>query len=133
MTADEWRERSRRVLRAAAEVVSDDGKVSVEPPPEGFYARVRLTSRHAPERTAVINLSAEWMEAVFPIEPPIGILMVDDFLDDEEYTAGRVGDLVAVVHAYLRGEGSLEWRRTLLGKRRPRLRIQAAGREWVAR
>lgn len=136
MDASDRRERYERLLTTvAAEIVGDSAEVVVEPPYGRFEARVRFTSRRPPERTAVINMSIEWLEAVFVMEPNVGIPMIDDFSvdddDGEKYTTDRVRELVAVVHAYVRGEGSIEWRRTLFGKRRPRLRIRAGGREWV--
>lgn len=137
MDVGQLRERYERLLTmVAAEIIGDAAEVVVKPPHKGFQARVQFTSRPAPERTAAINMSAEWTEAVFVMEPNVGLAMIDDFsVDDHDaeiYTTDRMRELMAVVNAYIRGEGSIESRRTLLGKREPRLRIQAGGKEWVA-
>ena len=137
MDVGQLRERYERLLTmVAAEIVGDAAEVVVKLPHRGFQARVQFTSRPEPERTALINMSAEWTEAVFVMEPNVGIAMIDDFSvedhDAEVYTTDRMRELVTVVNAYIRGEGSIESRRTLLGKREPRLRIQAGGKEWVA-
>lgn len=138
VNVDQWRERYERLLMlVAAETVGDAADVAIEPPGGRFQACVRFTSRSLPERTAVIKMHDEWMAAVFVMEPSIGIAMIDDYSvgDDEAkaYTTDRIRELVTVVDAYVRGEGSIQSRRTLLGRWQHRLRIRAGGREWVAR
>ena len=135
MGTDDGHENLERLLHhVAEEAIAGDGVVVVEQPLSGFDARVRCTSRHAPERTAAINLNAEWLDAVFFIQPRnVGILMLDAYDEDEAYTTERLRKLTTVVRAYLRDGGSIGTRRTWFGRRRPVLRIQVEDHEWVAR
>jgi hypothetical protein len=122
------------LLRLSAEVIGETADYKLDPhhkrPGE---ARVRYTSRVVPGRSAGVRLDAAWLEAFFFIEPNVSILKIDDFGDDEAYTAGKVLELVSVVHAYLQGEGSLETRRSFLRRRRAQIRFNLNGREWLAR
>jgi hypothetical protein len=139
VSAEESRRRYEQLLlRVAAETVGSDGEVFPEPRDDRKgETRVRFTSRLAPERTAGLVLTPAWLQAFFFLEPNVSIVRLDDYsLDDgsdEAYTTERVRDLMLVIHAWLRGEGSIESRRTLLGRRRPQLRIKAGGGEWLAR
>ena len=60
MDVGQLRERYERLLTmVAAEIVGDAADVVVKLPHRGFQARVQLTSRPEPERTVLINMSAE--------------------------------------------------------------------------
>lgn len=122
----------RLLLRVVTETVEDVAEVVTATPASDFLARISLTSRGRPERSAVMNLHTEWLEAVFVMDPNLGVFMLDDYTD-ESYTADQIRLLAEVVHAFLRGEGSLETRRTFLGRHRPQLRIEVKDREWLAR
>lgn len=120
MRADQQRGHFERlILRVSTEVIGEDGDCVLEPldsrPSE---ARIRLTSRAVPDRSAGLTLDAEWLQAFFFLEPHLSILKMDDYVHDDQYVVDEVRELVHVIHAYLRGEGSLEPRRTILGRRR---------------
>lgn len=122
------------LLRVSREVIGDDGDFILEPrDSRPGRARIRFSSRADPDRAAGLTLDAEWLEVFFFTEPALSILRMDDYASDDEYVTEQVRDLVLVVHAYLRGEGSLESRRTILGRRRSQLRFHVGGREWLAR
>jgi hypothetical protein len=135
MRAEQYREHFEQLLlRVSAEVIGEDGEFFLDAldsrPSE---ARIRFTSRSDSDRTAGLRLDTAWLEAFFFLGPNLSILMLDDYADDDEYATERLREVVQVVHAYLRGEGSLESRRTVLGGRRPQMRFQVGGREWLAR
>lgn len=62
--------------------------------------------RPACSRQLHATADSEWLEAVFNVEPKIGILKPDDY-SEENYATDRVQELVGVVHAYLRGDGTI--------------------------
>lgn len=80
-----------------------------------------------------MRLDDAWLEAAFFQEPTLSIVRIDDYADDDEYAAERLRELMRVVRAYMRGEGTDESRRTILGRRRHQLRFEVDGREWLAR
>lgn len=134
MLVDEERERFERLLlRVSDEMLGETADYGLDPsdrhPSE---ARVRFTSRLVPDRSAGVRLDAAWLEAFFFIDPNVSILNLDDFRSDEDYTVGQVRELLSVVHAFLRGDGSFESRRTIFGRRRPQIRFDVNGREWFA-
>lgn len=135
MQVGERRERFEQLLlRLSAEVIGETADFELDPndntPAE---ARVRFTSRLVPGRTAGIRLDSAWLEAFFFIEPHVSILKLDDFGEDEDYTCAQARELLSVIGAFLRGEGAIESRRTVLGRRRPQIRFDVNGREWLAR
>ncbi len=135
MRAAEHREHYEQLmLRVSAEVLGENGEFLLDPhDSQPGMARIRFTSRTHPDRAAGLTLDPEWLEAFFFLEPNLSIREMDDFSGDDEYATDHLRELVQVVHAYLRGEGSLESRRTVLGRRRPQMRFQVDGREWLAR
>jgi hypothetical protein len=135
MRVDEERKQFEQLLlRLSIEVIGEAADYSLDPSDKHPHeARVTFTSRVAPGREVGVRLDSAWLEAFFFIDPNVSILKIDDFGDDEDYTAGTVREVLAVVDAYLQGEGSIESRRTLLGRRRPQIRFEVNGREWLAR
>lgn len=126
----------RLLLRLADEVVGRSADYVLDPDPHGkrpHEARVRFSSRAVPERSVGVRLDEDWLEACFFIEPNVSILDLDDFGADDVYTTEHVLELLAPVESFLQGEGSFETRRNLLGTRRPQIRFNVNGREWLAR
>lgn len=133
MDLEPTREAYERILLGVAqETIGDAADVVTSKPAKDFLARIEAISRSHPDRVAFMNMHTEWLEAVFAMDPNLAVFILDDFTD-AAYTADQIQVLAQVVHAYLRGEGSVESRRTILGRRRPQLRIQVNGREWLAR
>ncbi|MFC7502830.1 hypothetical protein [Nocardioides sp. GCM10030258] len=122
----------RLMLRVATETIGSDADVISGAPAKDFLARIEFTSRDQSDRAAVMNMHTEWLEAVFVLNPNLGVFMLDDFTD-ADYAAAQVRVMAEVVHAYLRGEGSMETRRSFLFRRRPQLRLDVNDREWLAR
>lgn len=135
MRLDESREHFEQLLlRVSAEVIGETADYRLDPYDERpTKARVRFTSRLVPDRSAGVTLDSAWLEAFFFIEPNVSIPSMDDYDADEDCTVGKVHELVSVVHAFLQGEGSIESRRTVLGRRRPQIRFTVNGREWLAK
>lgn len=122
----------RLMLRVATETIRSDGRVNGAAPAKDALARIEFTSSDRPDRAAVMNMHTEWLEAVFVLNPNLGVLMLDDFTD-ADYAAGQVRVLAEVVHAYLRGDGSMETRRSFLLRRKPQFRLEVNNRQWLAR
>lgn len=122
----------RLMLRVATETIGTDGHVISAAPARDFLARIEFTSRDQPDRAAVMNMHTEWLEAVYVLDPKLGVFMMDDFTD-ADFAADQIRVMSEVVHAYLRGEGSMETRRSFLFRRRPQLRLDVNDREWLAR
>ena len=120
------------LLRVSREVIKDSADYVVDPPATGTTeARIRFVGRVNPDRCAGLILDAEWLEAVFFLSRNVSILKLDAY-DNDEFATVQARQLLTVVDAFLRGEGSIETRRTFSGRRRPVLRLHVDGQAWVA-
>ena len=119
------------LLRVSSEVIGEDAELLLDS--RAKEARLRFASRIKPERTGGLRLDDAWLEASFFLKPTLSIRRLDDYADDDQYTVERLRELVQVVHAYVRGDGASESRRTILGRRRTQMPFKVGGREWLAR
>ncbi|MGJ3403792.1 hypothetical protein AAZQ98_09655 [Glutamicibacter sp. Je.9.36] len=91
---------------------------------------VRVISRLAPKRTAIIRASYVWIDAFVP-ELNVQTSVLDEG-EVESEQADELRRLCLVMHAYLRGEGRIVQRRRLLGRgTSPVLKIELDGHQWI--
>ncbi|ROR91055.1 hypothetical protein [Nocardioides aurantiacus] len=124
------------VLHVSAQEIGAEGAFELDRNDDVTDARVTYTSREFPVRTAGLALTDETLAVHFFIErkPDLQILQADDYeIRDDGYAEGEVREVVRLIAAFLRGEGSVEPRRTILGRRRVQLRLHLDDRRWIAR
>ncbi len=93
---------------------------------------VHLSNRSGTDRTAIIRVSYEWMDALIPELDVQTILF--DYDDVEAEKEAELRRLCLVMRAYLRGGGRVEQRRRFLHWGTiPVLSIEVDGLEWRLR
>ena len=124
------------LLRISAEEIDAEGTYVLDRHDGVFDARMTYTSRKFPVRTAGVELAHETLAVHFFIDrsPDLQILRADDYeIRDDGYAEELVREAVRLVAAFLRGEGSVEPRRNILGRRRAQLRLSVDGWERIAK
>lgn len=115
--------------RAVVDVFGDDSSVAIDVAGDSRVARLILTAGDgASTRSVRINPTAGGLFMLTVPELGVGTALFE--YDDPAYMEKIVQQLVRVAALYLRGEGRVEFRKTLFG-RTPRLTIVDASREWV--
>src|SRR4051794_40822631 len=115
-------------MRRVVDEVIDDGINAVysSDPKRPQTHQVEL-STPADDRRARLRATYEWLEVSVP---DLGVdATLFEYDDNEPDKESVLRELALVARAYLRGDGSIEYKRGVLG-RRPLLTVTVNGREW---
>ncbi len=112
--------------RVLADVFDDRFDVAVTPGGDRWEHRARVEMGGS-GRSVVLRANLEWFGLGVP-ELNVGTFLLD-YDEDAAYKEAILRELALVAHAYLRGQGHVEWRRSLF-RRRPVLLVDVDGRRW---
>lgn len=118
--------------RVVSEVVGSEAEARyIRDPKAPRVPRVLLTAVSPPARTAVVRAGGEWFDAEM-VEFGARMNIFFDDRDSDEEKESELREIVLVVRSYLRGEGTLTHRRSLILRRpRPVWTTVVHGREWT--